>query len=57
MSFDGFLTHALVKELGSHLIGGKVAKIYQPFEQELQLVVRSQRQNFRLLILNTIDFI
>ena len=27
MSFDGFLTHALVKELGSHLIGGKVAKI------------------------------
>ena len=50
MSFDGFLTHALVKELGSHLIGGKVAKIYQPFEQELQLVVRSQRQNFRLLV-------
>ena len=50
MSFDGFLTHALVKELGAHLIGGKVAKIYQPFEQELQLVVRSQRQNFRLLI-------
>ena len=32
------------------MIGGKVAKIYQPFEQELQLVVRSQRQNFRLLI-------
>lgn len=50
MSFDGFLTHALVKEQGAHLIGGKVAKIYQPFEQELQLVVRSQRQNFRLLI-------
>ena len=50
MSFDGFLTHALVKELGAHLIGGKVAKIYQPFEQELQLVIRSQRQNFRLLI-------
>ena len=50
MSFDGFLTHALVKGLGAHLIGGKVAKIYQPFEQELQLVVRSQRQNFRLLI-------
>lgn len=50
MSFDGFLTHALVKELVAHLIGGKVAKIYQPFEQELQLVVRSQRQNFRLLV-------
>ena len=32
------------------MIGGKVAKIYQPFEQELQLVVRSQRQNFRLLV-------
>ena len=32
MSFDGFLTHALVKELGAHLIGGKVAKIfYCPF--------------------------
>ncbi len=37
MSFDGFLTHALVKELGAHLIGGKAAKIYQPLEQELQL--------------------
>ncbi|WP_124057371.1 Rqc2 family fibronectin-binding protein [Vaginisenegalia massiliensis] len=47
MSFDGFLTRALVFEL-QNLVGGRINKIYQPFEQELQIVVRSNRKNYRL---------
>lgn len=48
MSFDGFFTHALVSELKEQLINGRVHKIYQPFEQELQFVIRSNRKNQRL---------
>lgn len=48
MTFDGFFTRALVKELADQLIGGRISKIYQPFEQELQLVIRNHRTNYRL---------
>lgn len=48
MSFDGFFTHALVAELKEQLLNGRVHKIYQPFEQELQFVVRANRKNQRL---------
>lgn len=48
MSFDGFFTRALSQELKTALVGGRVSKIYQPFERELQLVIRNHRQNFRL---------
>lgn len=48
MSFDGFYTHALTQELREHLLGGRIGKIYQPFLQELQLVIRANRTNYRL---------
>ncbi|MBD3948387.1 NFACT family protein [Tuanshanicoccus lijuaniae] len=48
MTFDGFFTRALVNELAERLIGGRISKIYQPFERELQIVIRNQRQNYRL---------
>ena len=48
MSFDGFFTHALVAELREQLLNGRIHKIYQPFEQELQFVVRANRKNQRL---------
>lgn len=48
MSFDGFFTHALVSELKEQLMNGRVHKIYQPFEQELQFVIRANRKNQRL---------
>lgn len=48
MSFDGFFTHALVSELSQILVGGRVTKIYQPFEKELQIIIRNHRQNHRL---------
>lgn len=48
MAIDGFFTRALVKELRDTLEGGRIHKIYQPFEQEIQLVIRNQRTNYRL---------
>lgn len=48
MSFDGFYTKAMTAELSSNLLGGKIQKIYQPFEQELIFVIRSNRKTFRM---------
>lgn len=48
MSFDGLFTHGLVAELKEQLLNGRVHKIYQPFEQELQFVIRANRKNQRL---------
>lgn len=48
MSFDGFFTRALTQELTNQLQGGRIHKIYQPFEQELQILIRKDRQVHRL---------
>lgn len=49
MVFDGSLLKAVVRELNTILVGGRVSKIYQPFEQEIHLVVRNHRKNHRLI--------
>ena len=50
MSFDGFFLHHMVEELRSELLNGRIQKINQPFEQELVLQIRSNRQSHRLLL-------
>lgn len=50
MSFDGFFLHHMAKELQEQLLGGRIQKINQPFEQELVLNIRSNRQSQKLLI-------
>lgn len=50
MSFDGFFLHHMVEELQSELVNGRIQKINQPFEQELVLQIRSNRQSHRLLL-------
>ena len=50
MSFDGFFLHHMVEELRSELVNGRIQKINQPFEQELILQIRSNRQSHRLLL-------
>ena len=50
MSFDGFFLHHMVKELRRELVNGRIQKINQPFEQELVLQIRSNRQSHRLLL-------
>ena len=50
MSFDGFFLHHMTTELQEKLQGGRIQKINQPFDQELVLNIRSQRQSHKLLI-------
>ncbi|WP_366921308.1 NFACT family protein, partial [Streptococcus pneumoniae] len=45
MSFDGFFLHHIVEELRNELVNGRIQKINQPFEQELVLQIRSNRQS------------
>ena len=50
MSFDGFFLHHMVEELQAELLNGRIQKINQPFDQELVLQIRSNRQSHRLLL-------
>lgn len=50
MSFDGFFLHHMTEELCRELLGGRIQKINQPFEQELVLQIRSNRQSHKLLL-------
>ncbi|MGT2934679.1 Rqc2 family fibronectin-binding protein [Streptococcus castoreus] len=50
MSFDGFFLHHLTRELKDVLLYGRIQKVNQPFEQELVLTIRNNRQNYKLLL-------
>ena len=50
MSFDGFFLHHMTEELRRELLGGRIQKINQPFDQELVLQIRSNRQSHKLLL-------
>lgn len=50
MSFDGVFLHHMTEELRQELLYGRIQKINQPFEQELVLQIRSNRQNHKLLL-------
>lgn len=50
MIFDGVFTHAMVNELAEQLTGGRVTKISQPYPNEVILTIRSNRQNYPLLL-------
>ena len=45
MAFDGLFTRAMVKELADCLVGGRVAKISAPYQNEVILTIRNQRKN------------
>lgn len=50
MSFDGFFLHHLTKELQEELLYGRIQKVNQPFERELVLTIRNNRNNYKLLL-------
>ncbi|WP_025026521.1 Rqc2 family fibronectin-binding protein [Caldalkalibacillus mannanilyticus] len=50
MAFDGMMTYAITAELASELAGGKITKIYQPYERELIFHIRSNGKNHKLLL-------
>ena len=50
MAFDGLFIHSLLKDLVPTLVGGRLSKIYQPFDQDLVLIFRKDRKNYQFLI-------
>ncbi|WEV55865.1 Rqc2 family fibronectin-binding protein [Ligilactobacillus acidipiscis] len=50
MAFDGLFAHAMVNELKNTLVGGRVAKISQPYSNEVILTIRANRHNYPLLL-------
>ncbi|MCI1985460.1 MAG: NFACT family protein [Lactobacillus sp.] len=50
MSFDGLFTHAMAAELSELLVGGRVNKIQQPYQNEIILTIRAARKNWPLLL-------
>ena len=50
MAFDGFFTHAMVKELNDTLQTGRVMRVNQPYPAEMVMVVRAHRHNYSLLV-------
>ncbi|KAB3535242.1 fibronectin/fibrinogen-binding protein [Alkaliphilus pronyensis] len=50
MALDGLVVASIVHEFNSALVGGKIEKVYQPEIDELTLLVRSNGNNYRLLL-------
>lgn len=50
MSFDGFFLHHLTQELREQILYGRIQKVSQPFDRELVLTIRNNRQNYKLLL-------
>ncbi len=50
MAYDGLVVSATVKEFRELFIGGKISKITQPEKDEIDFVIRNQKDNYRLKI-------
>ncbi len=50
MALDGTLLYSLKTELENLLLDGKVDKIHQPEKDEIHLLIRNQKNNYRLLL-------
>ena len=50
MALDGITIHALVDELNTKLVGGRLLKIAQPENDELQLTVRVEKEQYKVLV-------
>jgi predicted ribosome quality control (RQC) complex YloA/Tae2 family protein len=50
MSFDGIFTKLMTEEIASSLISGRINKIYQPYKNEIILLIRANGKNHKLLL-------
>lgn len=50
MSYDGIVTKSIVYDLNKKLIGGKINKINQPNNNELNIIVYNNKENHKLLL-------
>ena len=50
MAFDGVVISNIVKDMKMRLPGGRIYKIYQPENDEINLVIKNQGTTFRLML-------
>ncbi|MCD8502475.1 MAG: NFACT family protein [Bacillaceae bacterium] len=50
MAFDGTVLKAVISELSTKLVSGRITKIYQPYKTELMFTIRAHGGNHQLLI-------
>lgn len=50
MAFDGIATACITYELNNKLLGGRIDKVLQPEFDEINLIIRSEGENKRLVI-------
>lgn len=50
MAFDGIVISNIVKDMKEKLTGGRIYKIYQPEDDELNLVIKNGRETYRLML-------
>ena len=50
MAFDGIVISNIVYDMNRLLTGGRIYKIYQPEADELLLVIKNQKETYRLLL-------
>lgn len=50
MAFDGTVIANIVYDMKRSLMGGRIYKIYQPEADELLLVIKNQKETYRLLL-------
>ena len=56
MAFDGFVLNAVITELNTYLIGGKIQKIYQPNSDEVILSIYSNNLTYALSLNTSSNF-
>lgn len=50
MAFDGVVISNIVKDMKERLVGGRIYKIYQPEQDEINLVIKNQGTTYRLML-------
>ncbi len=50
MAFDGVVISNIVRDMKERLIGGRIYKIYQPEQDEINLVVKNHGTTYRLML-------
>ncbi len=50
MAFDGVVISNIVRDMRERLTGGRIYKIYQPENDEINLVIKNQGKTFRLML-------
>ena len=50
MALDGVVISNMIYDLDQKLIGGRITKIYQPEDDEILLVIKNERETYRLFL-------